>query len=266
MPLLYKSKVPYADHAINHTVGCAHNCSYCYARDQIAIPFKHVKDEAEWRDDYRLKQDVVLTLDRELRKLQERGTLDGIKSVHLCFTGDPFPYDLWRKEAFRIREATLDIIGQLVRNGLKVIVLTKGILPPPRLLSALDLLGHGVEWGITLVSLDEHFRDLHEPGSAPLASRIWALKQLALLHEETWVSVEPLPTPDIHPVAVNRLFHEVFFVKRLVLGRWNYAGKWKEWADWYRAQVDVVYDLCMANGVRFEVKDILGEKLKVMIP
>ena len=266
MPLLYKSKVPYADYCINHTVGCPHNCGYCYARDQIAIKFNHVKDEEEWREDYRLKPRVLEQLTEELSLMEKRGTIRDIKDVHLCFSGDPFPFELWREAGVRIRRTSLSIIKLLIDHGLQVTVLTKGILPPPQRLEDLDILGHGVRWGITLVAVDEGFRRKWEPGSAPLAERVRALKELALRAETTWVSMEPFPPPDVWKVDITRLFWEINWVDRIVMGRWNYRKGVAMWAEWYKEKAKDLYELCRQFDKRLEVKDIFTEKLALMLP
>lgn len=214
----------------------------------------------------RLKEGAVQEVQLDLERMKRTGKLEQVEHVHLCFMGDPFPYHLWSMAAMEIRIATLDILSLLRDFKVKATVLTKGILPDKRELEHRDLLGHGTEWGITLVCLDEHFRETHEPGAPPLSNRINALRQLAYAGEKTWVSVEPLPPPEVVVVDPLEMVLAVSFVNRVVLGRWNYDGYEKTWADWYKDQANLLAEALEGLGKRYEVKDILEEKLTVVIP
>ena len=68
---------------------------------------------------------------------------------------------------------SLKAIEKLNAAGIKCTVLTKGILPPQ-----LAELSDENEYGISLVSTNEKFREKYEPNSAPYAERIAALNCL----------------------------------------------------------------------------------------
>lgn len=74
---------------------------------------------------------------------------DKIKYVHLCFTTDPFMYGY--KE---IEDVTFDVTEKLNNSKIKCTVLSKGILP-----ERLFRLSSYNEYGITLVSLNEEYRE-----------------------------------------------------------------------------------------------------------
>ena len=154
--LLYKTGVEYGDYTLNHVEGCSHGCMFpCYAF-MLAKRFGRVKTYDEWLEP-RIASNALEILNKELPKLKEK-----IKSVHLCFTTDPFMY-----ECPTVSEMSLKIIQRINQEDLPCTVLTKGILP-----NELANLSRNNEYGITLVSLSESFREKYEPGAAPYTDRI----------------------------------------------------------------------------------------------
>src|SRR5574344_1904156 len=84
--MLYKTGVEYGDYTMNHVQGCSHGCKYpCYAF-LLKKRFGQVKTYEEWIQPYLVSNTLDL-LKVELPKLKKK-----IKSVHLCFTTDPFMY------------------------------------------------------------------------------------------------------------------------------------------------------------------------------
>ena len=141
--MLYKTGVEYGDYTMNHVLGCSHGCKYpCYAY-MMAKRFGKVGSYEDWLEP-RLVSNTLELLDKEIPKLKDR-----IKSVQLCFTTDPFMFGY--KE---IETMSLSAIRKLNNAGIKCMVLTKGLLP-------LELAGYSPdnEYGITFVSLDEHYRE-----------------------------------------------------------------------------------------------------------
>jgi DNA repair photolyase len=178
--LLYKTAVEYGDYTINHVQGYSHGCKYpCYAFN-MAKRFGRTKSYDEWLKPKLVSNSLEL-LEKELPKYKDK-----IKSVHLCFTTDPFMYNYPE-----IEKMSLDIIALLQNNEIKVTALTKGVLP-------IELKEFkNSEFGITLISLDESYREINEPGSAPYQKRIESLYNLHKEGIKTWVSIEPYPTPNI---------------------------------------------------------------------
>ncbi len=82
--LLYKSKVEYADYAINHVEGCSHGCKFpCYAIT-MARRCGITRDYSTWVKP-KIVNNALSLLNQEIPKLKNK-----IKSVFLCFMTDPF--------------------------------------------------------------------------------------------------------------------------------------------------------------------------------
>ena len=70
------------------------------------------------------------------------------------------------------------------------------------------------EYGITLVSLNNEFKKIFEPYSAPYEKRIESLYKLHKAGLKTWVSIEPYPTPNLDKTSPNieALLEKISFV------------------------------------------------------
>jgi DNA repair photolyase len=115
------------------------------------------------------------------------------------------------------------------------------------------------EYGITLVSLQEEFREKFEPFSVPYDRRIKSLKNLHNSGAKTWVSMEPYPTPNLDPGSVNvkRLLESVSFVDKIIFGRMNYnvnVAKFKSSSDFYKAKAGEVINFCKTNNIQYHIK------------
>ncbi|MBR2152890.1 MAG: radical SAM protein [Clostridia bacterium] len=240
--LLYKTGVEYGDYTINHIQGCAHGCKYpCYAMS-MAKRFGKAKTYEEWCEP-KLVENALEILDTEIPKLRDK-----IESVHLCFTSDPFMYGYEE-----VAEMSISIIRKLNNAGIKCTVLTKGILP-----IVLAELSPENEYGITLVSLDEDFRQEMEPNSAPFAERIQALRALHDAGCRTWVSMEPYPTPNFIEQDLNAIFEAVGFCDKIIFGRLNYNKKVSEYKDFkkfFNTCAQRVIEYCENNDKAYHIKD-----------
>lgn len=88
--------------------------------------------------------------------------------------------------------------------------MTKGVSP-----IELSQLSKKNEYGITLVSLDEDFREKFEPNTTHFAERIAALRNLHDAGCYTWVSIEPYPTPNIIEQNLEDILEAVGFVDKM---------------------------------------------------
>lgn len=239
--MLYKTGVEYGDYTMNHVLGCAHGCRYpCYAY-LMKRRFGQVYDEFDWCCP-RLVGNTLGLLDKEIPRLKNR-----IQCVQLCFSTDPFMYGYEAVEAM-----SLAALQKLTAAGLQCSVLTKGVLP-----LELAAFKGKVDCGISLVSLDERFRRQWEPGAAPVAERLGALKALYEAGCTTWVSIEPYPSPLVFRQALLPLLEEVGFVTKLVFGRLNYnkmVGAAKVVKPFYNACADEVLRFCAARGIECHIK------------
>lgn len=239
--LLRKTGVEYGDYAANYVQGCVHGCRYpCYAY-MMSKRFGVVKNYEDWRNP-KIVGNTMELLDDEIPKLKKK-----IKTVQLCFTTDPFPY-----KDTEVRSLTEQVIKRLNKAGIKCRILTKGIIPIEMALY------QGNEYGITLVTLDETFREKWEPGAAPLTYRLNRLKWLHDNGLKTWVSMEPYPTPNILVQDISKLLESVSFVDRIVFGRMNYNTKVTECVDYagfYRDAAEKVKDFCRQHGIECVIKE-----------
>ena len=235
--LLYRSGLGFW--CVNHAQGCAHGCRYpCYAF-LMARQHGRASGEADWARP-RLVENAAALLDRELDRKRTR-----VENVHLCLTTDPFMAGYPE-----VTSESLAIIERLNARGIRASVLTKGILPAelaePRFDRANTL-------GISLVSLDEGFRQRFEPGAAPYRERIAALERLHEAGCRTLVHIEPYPTPNIIRQEIEPLLEAVAFVDELYFGGWNYSqlpGAWPDREGFYRAQGRIVRAFCTRHDIR----------------
>jgi three-Cys-motif partner protein len=257
--LLYKTKVEYGNWTINHVVGCKHGCKFpCYAM-MMAKKFGWVKNYEDWRRP-RIVENSLELLEEEIPKYRNE-----IDFVHLCFMSDPFMYDYDKKALIpEIKELTLKIIERLNKEGIKVTTLTKGIYPD-ELLNKEKFLQTN-EYGITLVSLNNEFKNNFEPFSAPYEERIAHLKKLSDHGLNTWVSIEPYPTPELDNQAreIEKLLEKISFVKKLIFGKLNYrrlteynngySSSWKNNGDFYWEMAKIVVNFCESNNIKYHIK------------
>lgn len=240
--MLYKTGVEYGDYTMNFVQGCSHGCKFpCYAFLQKKR-FGQVSDYEDWCKP-RLVSNTLALLDKEIPRLKDR-----IKSVHLCFSTDPFMYGYQD-----IADMAVASIRKLNAAGIKCTVLTKGILP----MSLAQLYGNN-EYGITLISLDENYREKMEPGAAPYAERLNALRKLHEAGCKTWISMEPYPTPNLIAQDLQALLESVSFVDKIIFGRTNYSKEvsaYKEHKDFYNKHATEVIAFCEKHGIQYHIKE-----------
>ena len=239
--MLYKTGVEYGDYTINYVQGCSHGCKYpCYAF-LMARRFGKVASYEEWIEPILVSNTIGL-LDKEIPRLKNK-----IQSVQLCFTTDPFMYGY-----SEIIEMSLAAIGKLNSAGIKCTALTKGILPP-----VLADFSKENEYGITFVSLDEEYRQRMEPGAAPYAERLNALRALHGSGCNTWVSIEPYPTPNVVEQDILPILEAVSFTNKIIFGRTNYSkeiSSFKGHKEFYNNQARQVIAFCEERGINYHIK------------
>ena len=240
--LIYKTGVEYGDYTINHVLGCSHGCKYpCYAF-LMKRRFGNVKTYEDWCEPA-LVENTLDLLDAELPKFKSK-----IQMLHLCFTTDPFMYQY--KE---VQDMSLAAIKKINAAGVKCSILTKGILP-----IELAECSKENEYGVTLISTNEAFRERMEPGAAPWKKRLAALKALHDAGCKTWVSIEPFPTPNIVRQNLPALLEEVAFVDRIIFGRMNYNPEvtaYKDHKAFFNKCAAMVIEFCTKRGISYHIKD-----------
>lgn len=240
--MLYVTGVEYGDYTMNHVFGCAHGCKFpCYAYLQKRR-FGQISSYEEWLEPYLVSNTLEL-LDSEIPRLRHK-----IQSVQLCFTTDPFMY-----EYDEIAQMSVASIQKLNAAGIKCTVLTKGVLP-----IELAKLSKENEYGITLISLNENYREKMEPCAAPYEERLTALRKLHEKGCKTWVSMEPYPTPNLVEQSLDQLLEAVAFVDKIIFGRTNYSKEvsaYKTHKDFYNETAQQVIDFCNQHNIAYHVKD-----------
>lgn len=241
--MLYKTGVEYGDYTMNHVLGCSHGCRYpCYAF-MMKKRFGKIKSYEDWIKP-RIVSNTLELLDSEIPRLKDK-----IKSVQLCFTTDPFMFGY-----SEIEELSLAAIAKLNAAGIKCSVLTKGILPKALSESSFS---RDNEYGITLVSLDENYRQKMEPGSAPYRDRVAALRFLHDAGLKTWVSIEPYPTPNLVEQSLAEVLETINFADKIIFGRTNYSKEVSAYTnvkDFYNSCAEQVIGFCEARGTAYHIK------------
>lgn len=240
--MLYQTGVEYGDYTMNHAQGCAHGCKFpCYAF-LMKKRFGQIKDYEEWIEPCLVSNTLEL-LDREIPRLRDK-----IQSVQLCFTTDPFMNGYPEVSAMSIAA-----IRRLNNAGIRCTTLTKGILP-----MELAQLSPENEHGITLISLDERYREKMEPGASPYADRLAALRALHDAGCRTWVSIEPYPTPNLIEQDLQNILDAVNFVDKIIFGRTNYCKEvnaYKQHKAFYNKLAVQVTEFCEQNGIQYHIKE-----------
>ena len=240
--MLYVTGVEYGDYTMNHVLGCAHGCKYpCYAF-MMKKRFGKVHSYEQWLEPYLVSNTLEL-LDKEIPRLKGQ-----IKSVQLCFTTDPFMVGYPE-----IEEMSLAAIKKLNAAGIKCVVLTKGILP-----ASLVECSKKNEYGITLVSLDESYRERMEPCAASLQDRLSGLRHLSDAGCKTWVSMEPYPTPNLIEQDLGAILEAVSFTDKIIFGRTNYSKEvnaYEQHKQFYNDCAQQVIDFCEQRHIDYHIKE-----------
>lgn len=239
--LLYKTAVEYGDYTINHVEGCSHGCLYpCYAF-LMAKRFGKIKSYKEWIQP-KIVSNALELLDKEIPKFQK-----DIKFVQLSFTTDPFMYNYPE-----ISKLSFEIIKKLNDNDIKCTALTKGILP-----IKLANLSDKNEFGITLITINDNYRQNIEPFASPMNKRIKSLYNLHKKGLKTWVSIEPYPTPNIINQDINKILDRLSFVDKFIFGRLNYNARVSEYDDYknfFNETAQTVISFAQKNKKQYYIK------------
>jgi DNA repair photolyase len=203
-----------------------------------------MKDYDDWLKP-RIVSNALELLEKEIPRLKHK-----IGYVFMCFATDPFMYNVPE-----IIELSLKIIEKLNRAGIKVVTISKGIIPA--ILADTNAYSADNEHGATVVSLSEEFREKYEPYAALVSERIAALKALHDKGVKTWVSMEPYPTPNIIKQDIGEILDSVSFVDKIIFGKWNYSrltSAYKKKEEFYHETARSVLDFCRRHGIDVYMK------------
>lgn len=218
----------YGDYAINIYTGCPHRCYYCFAPTVLR------KDREKFHSEVKPREGIVEAVKQQL----DREKISG-KTIHLCFTCDPYPtgYDT---------TPTREIIKAIKESGNHVQILTKGNGSRD-----FDLLDENDWYGITL---DGAMTRTGHYDVAPLF-RYCKLIEAHVNGIKTWVSFEPV----INAENVLRMIKKVApYADKIKIGKLNYHPSdidWKELGE--RAE-----ELCKKSGINYYIKDGLRKEME----
>ena len=239
--LLYKTAVEYGDYTINHVEGCSHGCLYpCYAF-LMAKRFGKIKTYKEWIQP-KIVYNALELLDKEIPKYK-----NDIKFVQLSFTTDPFMYNYPE-----VSKLSYEIIKKLNDNDIKCTALTKGILP-----IKLANISDKNEFGITLITINDNYRQNLEPFASQMNKRIKSLYSLHKKGLKTWVSIEPYPTPNIINQDINKILDRLSFVDKFIFGRLNYnakVSKYDDYKNFFNEMALSVVSFAKKNNKQYYIK------------
>lgn len=214
----------YGDYAVNIYTGCPHRCYYCFAPNVLHKNREQFHTCVEPRPG--IEEALRVQLGRE--KVTD-------KTIHLCFTCDPYPtgYDT---------TITREIIKAIKESGNHVQILTKGDGSRD-----FDLLDENDWYGITY---DGSITGAYEPKTRLID--LYSVKQFGV---NTWVSFEPVIDAD----AVLECIEECHdFIDKAKIGKLNYWPSdidWKEFGEKAEA-------LCKRLGLDYYIKDSLRKEME----
>lgn len=214
----------YGDLAINIYTGCPHRCYYCFAPNVLHRERERFHSVVEPRPG------IVEATKAQL----EREKITG-KTIHLCFTCDPYPtgYDT---------TVTREIIQAIKGAGNHVQILTKG--DGSRDFDLLD----GEDWyGITY---DGQYAGVYMPSDR--WTDIWEAHGRGI---KTWCSFEPIIDADRVLEAIENCADILDKVK---IGKLNYYPSTINWAEFGRE----AEALCKKLGLDYYIKDSLRKEME----
>jgi len=221
----------YANLAINIYTGCPHGCTYCY------VPGIIRRSREKFHTNVRPRENIVEEVQKQIKKEQIRGKL-----IHLCFTCDPYPtgYDC---------SPTREIIKTIKQSGNHVQILTKGDGSRD-----MDLLDENDWYGTTITCTGEQ-RLFTEPNSIPTLSRLENLEKAKKKGIKTWISFEPVISPD---AVISCIIGYFDWFDKIMIGKLNHHKSDTDWAAFGRA----IENVCKETGVDYYIKDSLREEMK----
>ena len=219
----------YGDYAVNIYTGCPHRCYYCFAPSVLR------RDREKFHSDVRPRDGIVEAVKHQLETEKITG-----KTIHLCFTCDPYPtgYDT---------TPTREIIKAIKESGNHVQILTKGDGSRD-----FDLLDENDWYGITVTG-GPFSRD-NEPGAESAQKRIIVLGEAKNRGIKTWVSFEPVLDAALVLDCIHA-YHRTF--DKVKIGKLNYYPSDINWKK-FGAEAEA---LCKRLGLDYYIKDSLRKEM-----
>ncbi len=174
---------------INLTTGCAHDCAYCYIQGYRAYP-----DQGS----IVLYENTITRLEEELRRMDRRPA-----AVFFSPSSDIF------QPVPEVLEMAHDVLDLLLREGIGVSILTKGVIPR-KTLTLLARYADLVRLQVGIITTDEAVAVQFEAGAAGARLRIEQIRQLVASGISVEARVNPiLPEVTDGDEALGALFQQL---------------------------------------------------------
>lgn len=218
----------YADLALNIFTGCTNGCEYCYAPAVL-------RKTPEQFEQAIIRHGILEATVRQLGSGDYAG-----KTIHLCFTCDPYPSDMPTM-------ITREIIEAIHDAGANVQILTKNAISAMR---DFDILGERDMFGVSFTGAPPEI----EPRSDSCLMRLSALRTAKEAGIGTWVSIEPV----YDPASVYSVIESCDFIDVFKIGKLNHR---KSDIDWRRFG-EQAERLCREHGRNYIIKESLREEMR----
>ncbi len=157
--------------ALSPTAGCAHLCSYCYARGYSNYPGDGTVV---------LYTNLAEKLENELRRKRKMP-----KFVYFSPSCDAF------QPVKQVLDTTYDLMSLLLQKGIGVSFLTKGRIPD-RFIALFKLHSNNVRAHIGMTTLDKQLQKMIEPHAATPGARLKNIRALIQIGGLPEVRIDPL--------------------------------------------------------------------------
>jgi DNA repair photolyase len=212
----------YSPLALNLYTGCAHRCTYCYARKMAKM---YGTPECDFNTPAPRKG-LLAELDKKAAGMQKAAKGRERREINLCFMCDPYSTPL---NGDITREALLI----LEKHKMNVSILTKAGTKACR---DFDILArNGWKFGSTLTCFGE-MRKEKEPGAAKLSDRLGAIIDAKKQGIFTYVSLEPVIDTNM-AIEILR-WRSPGFVDFWKIGKINYDKQVEAGIDWKQFVAD----------------------------
>ncbi|MBA7513488.1 hypothetical protein ES705_05504 [subsurface metagenome] len=223
MRVIYKPKGKareYSPLALNLYNGCSNGCKYCY------VPNYCRKNREEFKNNTVVRKDVLKKLERDCQELE-----GGSQQILMCFTSDPY------QKAEETNKITRQAIKILNRYGLNFQILTKS---GSRAEKDFGLYKKGDTYAVTLTFDSEIDSRKYEPEADIPEQRIKSLNEAKKRGITTWVSLEPVISPD---QSLNLIDMTCRFVDLFKVGKLNGYPEMERKINWRQFGLDAIEKL-----------------------
>lgn len=202
----------YGELALNIYTGCNHGCIYCYAR-KMAERYTS-KGCLSGFEDPKPRFEIVESVKKQLGTGKIKG-----RTIHLCFSCDPYPADI-------DTTPTREIITAIKESDNHVQILTKG---GSRAVRDFDLLDNSDWFGVTITG--DFWNDKKsEPNAAPWFDNLETMVKAHDKGIKTWISCEPV----LDAKNIFRLISGDWPIDLFKIGKLNYFPSNINWGEFGR--------------------------------